>query len=508
MRLPLAPRTLTRPTLILLAIAGLFAAVTSDPNASLRDRTLWLGAAVIAQVALTAVYLAGARMGAGHIRLGVLGVVIAGAAARGLTLALIVNAAGVTDPLPLGQRILSSTVTFTAWGVLFGAVVQGWQDYQESLRALLLRVDRTLEEATSLSEEWRARLRSVGTSPAELSRTAKALHADIAERLRPLSHRLWFGITDGQSRRRFVTAFTTEPWPAGWIALAATAVYVWTTAYHFGLAYSLIGGLLTNSIVAAILVGSNRLSRHHPAYAPGWHIAALLLALTIPAGVGVIMSSIRDPLGLIAIIAGLGGIIVAVQVIAVSLRQRRSALSRLSLEVDALDNERDSIATHLHSAMQSQWTAAAMRLQAAAESGDIDSASLALAQARAVVEQSGSPARPIVDPADLIEAWRGIAAISMEIDPGVPEATSGTLSHLIEEAISNAVRHGRARNVSVLVTVTDSTVEVIIDDDGNGIDPLSRPGFGSRWLDQVAEWSISRDGAGTSLRASIPCGPG
>lgn len=505
MRLLLAPRTLTQPTLILLAVAGILAAVTSDPSASLRDRMLWLGSAVVAQLALTVVYVVGARLGAARSRLSVLAVVVAGAAARGLVLAFVISAVGVTDPLPLGQRILSSTVTFTAWAMLFGAVVQGWQDYRAFLRALLRRVDHALEEASILSQEWDARLGRVGTSPAELARTADALHLDIADRLRPLSHRLWFGVTDAQSRRRFIASFLAEPWHVGWIALASLATYVWTTSYHFGLAYSLSAGVITETTVIAILLASNALARRAPDQVGLWRVGGLLITIAVPSVVDTLLFNARDPLGLLVVTVGLAGITIAVQVIAVSARQRSSSLMRLGNEVDALDAERDRIATTLHSTMQSQWTAAAMRLQEASETGDIESAARALADARAVVAQSAPTVGAPSDPSTIASAWAGIASVHLDIPSDVPDSARHTLSHLIEEAISNAVRHGRARSVDVLVTVSPSRVDVVVTDDGIGVDPHARPGFGSRWLDQVADWEITREATGSCLRASIPC---
>lgn len=83
----LGARTLSWPTLCLLAIAGLLAAAASSPEASLRDRLLWISIGLIAQVALTAVYVLGAKAGATRSRLAVLAVVVLGALARALSLA-------------------------------------------------------------------------------------------------------------------------------------------------------------------------------------------------------------------------------------------------------------------------------------------------------------------------------------------------------------------------------------------------------------------------------------
>lgn len=499
----LGARTLSWPTLGLLAIAGLLAAAASSPEASLRDRLLWIGIGLIAQVALTAVYVLGAKVGAARSRVAVLAVVVLGALARALSLAWLVASVGLADPLPPGQRIVSATVTFAAWGLLFGAMVQGWSDYRESLRALLLRVDRAVEDARALGTEWQTRLLSTGTTPTDLARTAQALHEDIAQRLRPLSHRLWFGITGRQTRREFIRAFMTQPIPVGWLALTTTAVYTWTASYQFGFAMSVLGGVATAAIDSALLLTAAALSRRYSRHQIRIRGVALVLLLFVPVLVNALLPSFRDSAGLGVTIAGLAALVFVVQAIAVSVRQRRAQLTSLGQQVDALDVERRQLAAHLHTTVQSRWTAAAIRLQAAAETGDVESAARALREAREVVADSAPSGQEPTDLNRLARAWEGIAAIHLQIPPDVPSSVRPTLGLLIEEAINNAIRHGHARTIDVLVTVAASSVDVVVVDDGVGVAESHRVGLGSRWMDAVSRWEIAREVRGSRFSASI-----
>ena len=507
MSLLLGPRTLSWPTIVLISIAGPLGALVSDPSAGLRDRLAWLGVGVVAQVALVVVYVAAARLGAGRSRLAVLAAVIVGSGARAVVLILALGAVGLSDPLDVGPRLLSATVTFTVWGILLGALVQAWADYRDSLRALLRRVDRAVAEADELSEEWRSRLRSTTSAPADLARTAAALQADIEGRLRPLSHRLWFGITDRQSRRRFLHAIMTEPLPIRWIAVVSFALYAWTVSYTFGLVAAVIAAMGTAAAMALILSVADRLAAKASRRRVAIRLAAMAIALLVPAGIDAVTTNFRDLPGLAAVTVGLGMLIFALQAITVSAQQRRSTLESIARRVDALDADRAAVASQLHTTMQSRWTAAALRLQGAAETGDVASAHQAIADARAVFDEASPRAVEPTDLADLARSWEGIAAITVHVPPDVPDSTRSTLSLIVEEAIANAVRHGRARTIEVLVTVTAASVDVVVADDGSGVGVDAQPGFGSRWLDEVATWHLTSDLHGSRLSASIPCRP-
>lgn len=508
MSLFLRSRTLSWMTLALLAVAGLVAAVVSDPAASLQGRLLWLGAGVVAQVALTIVYVVGAHLGAARSRLAVLGVVATGAAARAAVLIVLVDVLGTGDPLDAGQRMLSGTVTFTAWGVLLGASVQAWSDYRASLRTLLQRVDHTVEEAEALRVKWQSRLATAPGVPEDLSRTAQELHADIERRLRPLSHRLWFGLTDRQARRSFVTAASTEPLPVIWIAVVAFVLYAWTISYHFGVVVGTLAALATALAMALILALGRRLSRLRPRRSLAILLAAILLAILVPAAIDSATTGFRDPLGLVAVTVGLGVVIVVIQIVAVSLRQRRNTIDALGARVDALDGQRLTVASHVHSTMQSRWTAAAMRLEEAAHTGDVDAARVALAGARSLFDAAAPTAPTHVELTDLVRAWEGIAAVHLDVADDVPTVAHDTLGRLVEEAVANAVRHGRARSIDVLVTVRADAVEVVVTDDGRGLGESPRKGFGSSWMDRVATWELVDGAQGARLTASIPVPPG
>ena len=73
------------------------------------------------------------------------------------------------------------------------------------------------------------------------------------------------------------------------------------------------------------------------------------------------------------------------------------------------------------------------------------------------------------------------------------------------EAVSNAVRHGRARRVEVAITAGARCVEMRVWDDGTTPIGESRAGLGSQILEDCSlEWSRTGDDSGHELRVVLP----
>lgn len=507
MTLFLRPATLSWPTLALLAVAGLLAALGGNPSATPVQRLSWLGIGVVAQVALTGVYRVAAWARFGQRRLVVLAVIVLGGLSRSIVIALLAPNIGAGDPLDFTERIIVGTVTFTAWGLIFGAVVQAWSDYRVALRELLGRTDQALAEADQFTREWNTRLEGIPVNGRELARAAAELHNDIEHRLRPLSHRLWYGVTNRQAVHDFVRSLVTHRLPMGAIAVTMVILYTWNTTPHFGFVESFfIASVTTCGVVIALWGGQVVATRW-----PRIDLTARLLSLAMSAGVAILVdwwsSGWADGPGIVVVAVGLIAIILGIQIMAVSTRKRRESLRTLDTRVEELESQRAAVATDLHSRWQSRWTATALRLQEAAETGDLGAAQRALAAAQALVDSTHSTDTQYWGLNQIAEAWEGIAAVRIEVPPHVPANAQSTLSQLVEEAIANAVRHGHARTIDVLVTVTNSSIDIIVTDDGLGLQQGSRAGLGTSWLDAIAVWSLTDSEGGTRLTARLPIGP-
>jgi signal transduction histidine kinase len=110
--------------------------------------------------------------------------------------------------------------------------------------------------------------------------------------------------------------------------------------------------------------------------------------------------------------------------------------------------------------------------------------------------------RPLVD---------GGLAVTVDIDPAardLPRSLDLSTYRIVQEALTNAVKHGRARNAEVGVRVTDGAVRIRVHDDGRGPAAGYQPGRGLLGIAERVEVfggtvSHGRDD-GFTLRVELP----
>lgn len=187
--------------------------------------------------------------------------------------------------------------------------------------------------------------------------------------------------------------------------------------------------------------------------------------------------------------AFLGALVVALSAFALVLHRMR--VRRVEERHRAIDGERARIARDLHDSLGQTFTAIGLHLDAALTAATVEGKPRKLLQsARGIVDQGRVEARRLIwdlrqphADAGLVAQVRAVAAraerelgvsVAFASRGGRP-ARSGEVEHevplLVQEAIANAVRHGRARHVNVELAQTDARLEVSIRDDGGGFDP-------------------------------------
>jgi signal transduction histidine kinase len=98
------------------------------------------------------------------------------------------------------------------------------------------------------------------------------------------------------------------------------------------------------------------------------------------------------------------------------------------------------------------------------------------------------------------------------IDGRLPEELETAVYRIVQEALTNVVKHADARHVSILLTRKDRIVTALIEDDGRGFDPAATRdgGFGLEGMrERVAllDGTLrveSRKNAGTTLKIEVP----
>ena len=132
-------------------------------------------------------------------------------------------------------------------------------------------------------------------------------------------------------------------------------------------------------------------------------------------------------------------------------------------------------------------------------------------------------ANELTGPAETIDQIRGAGIPVVVKAPAGPlqlsPAVTTTLFRIVQEAVSNVVRHAEAGSVTIVLEVVNGLAQLRVQDDGRGFDPdhasrdeveLQRLGLlGIRERAEMLGGHIQIDSAlerGTTLRVSIPVG--
>lgn len=367
----------------------------------------------------------------------------------------------------------------------------------------------------------------------EWQRISELLRQTAQESVRPLSHRLW---------QRAGQRYDVQPWwmlpvtivrhqPFRPVALALIDILG-----TLGTNVELFGGvrgtvLLLVGLVwsISVMVVANALMRRHP----GAHAAIFLGALAVLQVAVVARGYLRE-----LWVPGSGSVawqlsqMVAVVVVVLvtsgfgAWRNREAAqLANLRAVVEEEGDEARQrsaqiamlareTAQYLHGSLQTRLVGCSLAMEQASETGDAAALERALAEALAALDTeapASSLARSVRDEVGRkVDLWDGFGAFDVVMDDDIADATEDAVvvGRVVEEAISNAIRHGHASCIEIKVT-RDAGGRLLVSVTDNGSGPQGgSPGLGSAYLAMVSDgtWSIERSDFGT--RVVVPIGTG
>jgi signal transduction histidine kinase len=175
---------------------------------------------------------------------------------------------------------------------------------------------------------------------------------------------------------------------------------------------------------------------------------------------------------------------------------------------------RKRLASVLHGPVQAALYASAMRLaQSKQISSDLISGiEVDLNQALNKLESFGETENFDIVLAQISDVWNGVCDIQFEISEQMRVELRGTSSvavcvlEVIREGISNAIKHGGATDIHVLVKPASREGLILVEISNNGRlpDADSEAGYGSQFLSEITySWSIGTTHGRTLLRAKL-----
>ncbi len=218
--------------------------------------------------------------------------------------------------------------------------------------------------------------------------------------------------------------------------------------------------------------------------------------------------------------------------VAVELRQRvaRDALQRV---VSAQELERRRLARELHDETGQALTSILLGLRGLEDVHDAEALKAAVTEVRELVRSTLQDVRRLavelrpaaLDDFGLVAALERLTdnfaeqtGTAVEFFPNLqgdgrflPEVETA-LYRLVQESLTNIVKHARATSVSIVLTQKAGSVSIIVEDDGVGFEPGRETGDGIGLLGMRERVGLfggrvvveSRPGAGTTIVAEVP----
>ena len=201
-------------------------------------------------------------------------------------------------------------------------------------------------------------------------------------------------------------------------------------------------------------------------------------------------------------------------------RARTDERRRLARDVhDALSHSLGAIgvqagvAAHVTALGEPELRATLQEVESQARSSLLELKSL-LHSERSALSETGTASLPLIgllrDTARTAER----SGLMVELDStdsvdSLPAAVRATVHRIVQEAVTNAIRHAEASTLSISVAVLDVSVEVVVSDDGIGAPDGVREGHGLTGMrERVAlvggELSVEPTSTGLTVFAHLP----
>jgi two-component sensor histidine kinase len=176
----------------------------------------------------------------------------------------------------------------------------------------------------------------------------------------------------------------------------------------------------------------------------------------------------------------------------------------IDLENSPPVNNKDSelagkYARYLHGYIQSTLSSTQMQLQQASNKDNLTLGKSSIEKLASVLRRDhheyviGEAISPISKFQQIIDAWDGIATISIDVEEGeFSDTTLLKVAEVIEELVSNAIRHGGATTISVNVVSQDGSNRVNFFDNGKKR-AKGKPGLGSSLLKSLTKNVIIKE---------------
>lgn len=420
----------------------------------------------------------------------------------------------------IAEQILIESKALRSQDVIAQMSIQLRDSIERDLGLLLEDLEHSLEEKFGEGNSWQL--------------IADDLRSTAKEAVRAMSHKLWKRDTKGVPDITLIditrAMITTSAFPLRLILPVLLFSAIPQTLKDHGADSFMIRMFLLSFTTAISLSLGTKAIQRWPAYKYQIYFFALFSAVILPPIYGVLLlgdSVNGNFVGIsITIAFWIPVLTVTCGLIDTALKQRKEILDSLQSRIDmsrvrAISENNETVrlsndmAKYLHGNLQSRLMASAFAIEAAGNAQDSNALLAEIEKARKSIATpfdqftTRGMDSAVNELSSLVSMWDGILSTQIEFT-GLNENFSiietRNIVHVVEEAFSNALRHGLATEASIVVKSTNDVISLTVID--NGIGPRAGdPGLGSSLFNSIAgsNWSLSRgpEGIGAKLNLQI-----
>lgn len=423
-------------------------------------------------------------------------------------------------------RMINSSLTVLIWGLIFAQVEARLEVFQETYRR------KFSERATDLASRSKsspaelagtidslASIKSLQSNLTQISQTtegrglghsqliaaAQQIRDTIETSLRPLSHRIWFESSEAQPKFKLIELLKESlinlriSWYPTSLIISLCFFVGALSIYDLS---PLVARILAFGLTLAILL---RMLERYVQKSPGTPargIAILLVISFLSNLAGEVASSLpffgrivsNEPLLSVAGLISTAGILWVESVFS----QLRRDWDKINAAIDESGSNSDAavlqsrFAGYLHNNLQSQLSGIALALERVGAT-DEEQINQLLHKLRALSSRSigqdfiAGDIDPVATIHQIAQSWRGIADVSFSIQDDLhAEPQLELVAELIQEAVSNAVRHSGASSIDISVSRVPSGLKIVISHPSTK-QKSGKGNLGQMWLERFSQ---------------------
>ena len=462
--------------------------------------------------------------------------------ARGYSVAWGLEVFGITAQADYVDRMRAGAVIILIWFAVSAVMVDGIRNYRKSYAELTENFERVqllreqgAEKLKGTQQELTEQIRSTISEALRAGSSSSDIHRAVDALVRPLSHRIQLvneqlDLEVNAPKRRLRlgpvirTAINEVPFNPLWVILMSVLGTLYSRLWQIGPS-ALIDSVAIVAVISVFFLAARRLGLKGAWTLPVWTLTGMTVAAVPNLIAGSLGASNISDLILLSL-----NVVVPAAIVSFigafdresdrNLERLKDAVSMLQWQSSSFEQrewvQRQRISRFVHSELQSRLRAFALRMDFANRAPTENELEQLKAECDSSLLAESRQQDFDLFVEDIRQLWEGVLSISVKAEEealrllALDPYCSAAAIEVVREALSNAVRHGKATTAELHISMTEAgskllKIEVL---DNGALAESIHPGLGFATMQELSrDFAIEAGEHGTRLSATLPLSP-